>query len=276
MCEVMWDKSFKYTPDTDPAFVMWHFDSSNSPNDIAATSLFGAPADTCKLQYFHKGSDGVIDAVPTPEDDTFTECHPWKENACCHQETVVNKETLRKSYGEGYEWDRCGKMSQECERFFVQEACLYECDANAGSYRLCSDEDIANNKKYDLGLGYNSSCNDNGYANKWQIYNMPIKASYCDAWYDACRNDYFCGHGSYFECNMVYEDVHAHDDDEDTIDKAWAIPAIVAGCIGIIFAVGFAVFACMLVSREKAGRAMFSPLPGDDNNVEKHDTANDL
>ena len=37
---------------------------------------------------------------------------------------------LNEAYGEGYEWDRCGKMSQACERFFVQEAwsvCLHAC-----------------------------------------------------------------------------------------------------------------------------------------------------
>lgn len=26
-------------------------------------------------------------------------------------------------------------MTPECERFFVQEACFYECDPNAGFYR---------------------------------------------------------------------------------------------------------------------------------------------
>lgn len=26
---------------------------------------------------------------------------------------------------ESFQWDRCGPLSQECERFFVQEACFY-------------------------------------------------------------------------------------------------------------------------------------------------------
>ena len=26
---------------------------------------------------------------------------------------------------ENFQWDRCGPLSQECERFFVQEACFY-------------------------------------------------------------------------------------------------------------------------------------------------------
>ena len=47
-----------------------------------------------------------------------------------------------KAYGAGYEWDRCGKLSQACERFFVQEACLYECDPNIGNYRKCTDAQV--------------------------------------------------------------------------------------------------------------------------------------
>jgi folate receptor len=269
----MWDKSFKYTPDSDPAFVMWHFDASNSPNDAAAAALFGAKSDTCHLQYYHKGSDGTVDPKPTPEGDGFTECHPWKESACCHEETVLDKDTLRQSYGEGYEWDRCGKMSQECERFFVQEACLYECDANAGLYRLCSDDDIANGVEKDIGLSETAKCADDWGGNKWQIHNMPIKASYCDAWYDACYNDYFCGHGSYFECNKIYEAEHSKkEDDRDFIEKAWAVPVIVAGSLGSACAVALAVFACVLVSKERAGKAMFAALPSDEK--ETHD--NDL
>jgi hypothetical protein len=35
---------------------------------------------------------------------------------------------------------------------------------------------------------------------------MPIKASYCDAFYEACKNDLFCGHGNFFECARVNPD----------------------------------------------------------------------
>ena len=72
-------------------------------------------------------------------------------------------------------WDRCGKLSQACERFFVQEACLYECDPNAGLFRKF------NKTIYDK---------DNEDHNEWQMEGMPIKASYCDSWFDACKK---CG-----------------------------------------------------------------------------------
>ena len=57
---------------------------------------------------------------PHPQPDSFTECHPWKEQACCSQGTVESADKLRKSYGPEYHWDRCGPLSPECERFFVQ------------------------------------------------------------------------------------------------------------------------------------------------------------
>ena len=43
--------------------------------------------------------------------------------------------------GEGYLWNRCDgwvegySMSDACQRFFVQEACMYECSPHAGQYR---------------------------------------------------------------------------------------------------------------------------------------------
>lgn len=39
------------------------------------------------------------------------------------------------------------------------------------------------------------------------MYHVPIRADYCDAWFDACRNDLFCaaGGGDYFSCARVYK-----------------------------------------------------------------------
>jgi len=57
-------------------------------------------------------------------------------------------------------------LSQSCERFFVQEACLYECDQSASLFR-----------KYAPHLAYNDT-----EANEWEMQGMPIKGDYCDAW----------------------------------------------------------------------------------------------
>ena len=62
--------------------------------------------------------------------------------------------------------DGCGKLSSACEQFFIEEGCFYECDHNLGKWRK-----------------HENRTNDNG----WEIEGMPIKASYCDAWYEACK-----------------------------------------------------------------------------------------
>jgi folate receptor len=115
LCEKMWDDSFEVVDD-DMGYSMWFFDQDNNPNDEVTRTLFGADTvpDQCHLQYFHKDTPG-------PEGNDMAECHPWKNNACCDSSTVTSADALNKAYGEGYEWDRCGPMSQACERFFVQE-----------------------------------------------------------------------------------------------------------------------------------------------------------
>lgn len=198
LCERIFDDSFKYEVDEDKAYTMWWFDKTN-PNEKTAKSLGLTVPDTCQLQYFHKPEPY------DPEDDSFTECRPWKDNACCKQSTVASAEAIRTGYGAGYEWDRCGPMTSECSRFFVQEACMYECDVTAGLYRRCTDEQVAAAKEGDLCAG-----------NTWQMYKMPIKASYCDAWYSACANDYFCNGGDkpgdFFSCDQHYWDTKAKDE----------------------------------------------------------------
>jgi len=78
-------------------------------------------------------------------------------------------------YGQGYNQHGCGKLSDKCEKYFIEEGCFYECDKNMGKWRKHSDCKDDKNE-------------DNG----WQIEAMPVKASYCNAWYDACKDDMFC------------------------------------------------------------------------------------
>ena len=100
-----------------------------------------------------------------------------------------------------------GELSPACQQYFIDEACLYECDEHAGRYRHhtnCSDED----------------------ANTWQMMGMPIKASFWDSWYEACKDDLFCGRG-YFDmptCNAEtdcskFSDIY--DDAEDMATAMW-------------------------------------------------------
>ena len=86
---------------------------------------------------------------------------------------MCDTQSPAKSTPPRYHWDRCGPLSPQCERFFVQEACFYECEVNIGNYRKYTDAEAAT-------VGHE------GEGNQWQIHAMPIKMSYCNAFYDAC------------------------------------------------------------------------------------------
>lgn len=166
LCESMWGDAFRYVSPSDPsydlAYTMW-FSGNTNPNDAVTARRIAAgkhdpgysATDVCHLDYFH------LD-VPQSASD-FTECRPWESNACCKQETVKDSNTLKESYGPQYHWDRCGPMSQECERFFVQELCFYECDVNAGLFRKHAPTGPTNVPGF----------------NAWELEAMPIRGDYC-------------------------------------------------------------------------------------------------
>lgn len=262
LCENMWDDSFKYTTDEDKAYTMWFFNQASNPNKAVHTVLGHSPPNTCGLQYLHKDA-------PSPEGPGFNECLPWKDEACCHNGTVTSAAYLKEAYGKGYEWDRCGPMSPACERFFVQEACFYECDPHAGMYRKCSDAQVA-------AAANNES--DPCHQNTWQMYKMPIRASYCDAWFESCRNDRFCGKngGSYFGCNAHYWEEEAAKklraqtaavEREKALQKAKeeaeANEGLAPGFVALIAILVASVFiACIayIIRREKRGKPIFLSL----------------
>jgi folate receptor len=198
LCEKMWDNSFQYSTDTN-AYTMWWFSTDNPNNDVS-TAIGHSALDTCSVSNAH------TKATPTSitvENHDFKECHPWAEGACCHESTVVTPDKLNNLYGPEYHWNRCGPISQACERFYVQEACFYECDVNLGHYRKCDDSQVAAAVYQTDGVTPCTSSWDPGcgcFENTWQIENMPIQAAYCDAFYEACYDDLFCGSGSFFDC----------------------------------------------------------------------------
>eukprot|EP00238_Polyblepharides_amylifera_P012429 CAMPEP_0196578826 /NCGR_PEP_ID=MMETSP1081-20130531/9170_1 /TAXON_ID=36882 /ORGANISM="Pyramimonas amylifera, Strain CCMP720" /LENGTH=327 /DNA_ID=CAMNT_0041898159 /DNA_START=106 /DNA_END=1086 /DNA_ORIENTATION=- len=114
--------------------------------------------------------------VASPEDwPEQAHCKQYQDASCCSVETAVliGTDGYDSYYGEEYAWDKCGSLSPECEAWFIHESCFYECDVNAGKFRRdnnCSLEDDSN----------------------WKMEGMPMKASQCDSWWAACKNDAFC------------------------------------------------------------------------------------
>jgi len=244
LCERMYGDAFVYSTDEDKAYTMWFFDAENPNDDITTNqdqSMFNgydSTDDDCHLQYYHKSE-------PSAEGDDMTECHPWKSSSCCTSETVRSATALKEGYGAEYHWDRCGKLTQACERFFVQESCFYECDLNAGLFRRFAP-DI-----------FNASNPDH---NSWEMYQMPIKASYCDAWYTACRHDSFCASdgGDYFSCAKIYEE-HDNQSGSDG-DNSLQTGVIIGIVLASLAAVAASALLCVLVRKEQTGHPLFSPL----------------
>jgi folate receptor len=117
-----------------------------------------ATGNMCGLQYHHKPH-------AEPVDLTNTECSAWSDNSCCTFATA--DESLHKYdtqqgtstlYGGGLGISGCGRVSPECQTFFIQESCLYECDVNAGRFRRHAGD---------------AACADDG--NTWQLSNFPLK-----------------------------------------------------------------------------------------------------
>jgi len=271
LIERMWGQAFTYTLDEAKAYTMWWFeggkpgaaDPISNPNDVITAALGQTVPNQCHLDYYHKDA-------PSAEGETFTECHPWHASSCCHEATVVTPDALNSGYGAGYEWDRCGPMSEACARFFVQEACFYECEVNAGLYRrftdeqhaACSAEGVADGATVTLASGASYTCSASAWGgneeNKWELKGMPIKASFADAWYRACANDLFCGGGNFFECAGDYHEQLA----ADALAAESALP-VYGTVLIIVTAVLVALFClavCFMARREKKGSPVFAPL----------------
>lgn len=246
LCNTIFGDSFVYSEDPN-AYTMWWVDAGSNPNDAITAARGGTTPDTCDLQYFHK-------TEPSPEGDDFTECHPWKDSACCHEATVTTPKAMNEGYGAGYEWDRCGPMSEACQRFFVQEACFYECEPNAGLFRKYTDEEAAT-------VGHE------GEGNQWQMEGMPIQAGYCNAWYDACRNDHFCGLGSFWECEAhhhvtqgivtvnVTNNVTKIEIETEEVEKIETGVVVAVAVVAGVLAMAIGALVCM----ERSGKAVFAP-----------------
>ena len=105
----------------------------------------------------------------------MTECQAFESNACCPDREVSSPEVLNNLNGPTFRWDRCGPLSQSCERFFVQEACFYQCDSNVGLWQLYPKAAF-NTSEYE----YENI--ELPQYNTWQIHDMPIRGDYCDLW----------------------------------------------------------------------------------------------
>ena len=223
LCEKMWGDSFVYSTDEDNAYTMW-FSGSENPNDVVTErlsrnqTLFGfikrGESEKC-LSFLHKDE-------PSPEPDIVnTACPSWKQRSCCHSENVRNPSQLEST--SALSWNMCGKLSSKCEKYFVNEACMYECEPAVYHFMKFPDHSDAtadHPNAYDINVpGHN----------KWQLSQMPIKSSYCDSWYRDCESDLFCGFGggNFFACAEVAKDITSEESSNPPTDWTPAVILII-------------------------------------------------
>ncbi len=99
-----------------------------------------------------------------PVDLSGTQCSAWSDNSCCSSETAAayaydQADAATGLYdGHGMGISQCGIPSTACQKWFIAEGCLYECDVNAGRYR------------HHVG---DAACEDDN--NNWQMSGFPLK-----------------------------------------------------------------------------------------------------
>ncbi|GLG95778.1 Folate receptor beta [Gryllus bimaculatus] len=107
---------------------------------------------------------------PGPEDELHKQCVPWKERACCTANTTrhLHVANLYK-----FNYNHCSEhrnMSESCRRHFMQDECFYECSPNIGPWVVKVSMKIRNER----------------------FFEVPLCASDCNAWFDACKDDFTC------------------------------------------------------------------------------------
>ncbi|EDO43863.1 predicted protein, partial [Nematostella vectensis] len=113
----------------------------------------------CIKGKYHKASPG-------PELGKFGECKVYEKNSCCTPEFTVELAATRTEKLYNHTWDLCKNLSRACERFWIEQECFYQCDPYIYKYQHMSSAGA--------------------------IHGVPICSSYCDSWFDACKNDQIC------------------------------------------------------------------------------------
>lgn len=142
-------------------FSFWFFTQSNGEDVRDVSELLN----TCLDSQNHKHKPG-------PEDQLFQSCEPWKNHACCTLQTTIN---IHHTDMYNFTYNHCEastgkKMSEECRRHFDQDMCFFECEPHIGPWKVKVNRKFA----------------------KERYFQVPLCASDCDSWFNACRFDYTC------------------------------------------------------------------------------------
>eukprot|EP00892_Ulva_mutabilis_P010740 jgi/Ulvmu1/8038/UM004_0275.1 len=168
---------------------------------LAWPQVAWSTCDVCTVRYEH-----IKDfSTPFEEGKQYPTCKYYQDAACCSQETVQQISNGYNIYDDASSKSNINAcntddpslpaVSDACKGFLEAEYCFYECDVNIGKYRKHAD------------CEYNATSGESDTG--WEIFKMPIKAQYCNQWFEACKDDYYChnstsGDNDWFTQSLVH------------------------------------------------------------------------
>ncbi|XP_062979347.1 retbindin [Elgaria multicarinata webbii] len=105
-------------------------------------------------------SGGKHKSSPSPEGQLGI-CQIYAESACCSPEVAQDLSKANDIY-----WNRCGSLSSRCEEYMQQVECFYRCSPIAAQWPHPQRPTA--------------------------MQAVPLCQSFCDQWYDACKEDLTC------------------------------------------------------------------------------------
>lgn len=100
-------------------------------------------------------------------EESMVACQAYKSDSCCTSDFTKQLATSPVKKIDNFSWTPCNKtLSRKCESFMVSVECFYRCSRNAIFWR---------------NPNYQSA-----------VLKAPICASFCDGWFEACKEDLTC------------------------------------------------------------------------------------
>ncbi|RWS17819.1 Folate receptor beta-like protein, partial [Dinothrombium tinctorium] len=110
---------------------------------------------------------------PGNETQLFGECTRWQENGCCTPNTTRRfHETVNQfNFDLSHCYEQTNRtMSEKCKKFFHQDICFYGCEPHVGHWFINVNLSFARER----------------------MYKVPLCASVCNEWWNACKKEFTC------------------------------------------------------------------------------------
>ncbi|NXN85127.1 RBP protein, partial [Bombycilla garrulus] len=127
------------------------------------TLLAVLTSSTCQKYGCLEGDTQKLKPSPEP---SMQECTLYSKSSCCYAdftEQLAHSPVIKVS--NSY-WNRCGQLSKSCEDFTKKIECFYRCSPHAARWTHPNDTAA--------------------------IRSVPLCQSFCDDWYEACKDDSIC------------------------------------------------------------------------------------